>query len=79
MRTPLTQSIKSSSADGPIETANQVVSQRLVKKPQMRSTMTGAHGLLQVQTRVLNQQLRHEFERWHPQIRTAVDPVRLTA
>jgi hypothetical protein len=24
--------------------------------------------------RVLNQQLRHDFERWHPQIRTAADP-----
>ena len=38
--------------------ANQVVSKRLVKKQQMRWTMAGAHRLLQVRTRVLNQQLR---------------------
>jgi hypothetical protein len=44
---------------------NQVVSKRLVKKQQMRWTMAGAHRLLQVRTRVLNQQLRKDFERWH--------------
>jgi hypothetical protein len=37
--------------------------------------MAGAHRLLQVRTRVLNQQLRKDFERWHPQLRTAADPV----
>jgi hypothetical protein len=41
--------------------------------------MAGAHRLLQVWTRVLNQPLRHDFERWHPQLRATADPVRLTA
>jgi hypothetical protein len=35
--------------------------------------MAGAHRLLQVRTRVLNQQLRNDFERWHPQLRAAAD------
>ena len=34
-----------------------------------------AHRLLQVRTRVLNQQLCKDFERWYPQLRTAADPV----
>jgi hypothetical protein len=34
-----------------------------------------AHKLLQVRTRVLNQQLCKDFERWYPQLRTAADPV----
>ena len=37
---------------------NQVVCKRLVKKREMRCAPTGAHQLLQVITRVLNQQLR---------------------
>ena len=58
---------------------NQVVSKQLVKKQQMRWTVAGAHRLLQVRTRVLNQQLRNAFERWHPQLRAAADPVCLAA
>ena len=58
---------------------NQVVSKRLVKKQQMRWTVAGAHRLLQVRTRVLNQQLRNDFERWHPQLRTPADPACLAA
>ena len=46
---------------------NQVVSKRMVKKQQMRWTQRGAHTLLQVRARVLNRQLRQDFERWHPQ------------
>ena len=67
-------------ATGFVESAvNQVVSKRIVKKQQMRWTMTGAHRLLQVRTRVHNQQLRHDFERWHPELRTTADPVLLAA
>ncbi len=67
-------------ASGFVESAvNQVVSRRLVKKQQMRWTMNGAHRLLQVRARVLNQQLRGDFERWHPELRTASEPVRLAA
>jgi hypothetical protein len=58
-------------ATGFVESAvNQVVSKRMVKKQQMRWTPTGAHQLLQVRARVLNQQLRGDFERWHPQLRS---------
>jgi hypothetical protein len=58
-------------ATGFVESAaNQVVSKRMVKKQQMRWTPTGAHQLLQVQARVLNQQLRGDFERWHPQLQS---------
>jgi hypothetical protein len=48
---------------------NQVVSKRMVKKQQMRWTQRGAHTLLQVRARVLNRQLRQDFERWHPQLK----------
>ncbi len=34
---------------------------------------------VQVRTRVLNQQLRNDFERWHPQLRAAADPVCVAA
>jgi hypothetical protein len=67
-------------ATGFVESAvNQVVSKRFVKKQQMRWTMAGAYRLLQVRTRVLNQQLLNDFERWHPQLRAPADPVRLAA
>ena len=56
-------------ATGFVESAvNQVVSKRLVKRQQMRWTLNGAHRLLQVRVRVLNQQLRGNFERWHPEL-----------
>lgn len=37
------------------------------------------HPLLQVRARVLNQQLRKDFKRWHPQLRSNADPVRMAA
>ena len=46
-------------------TINQVVSRRMVKKQQMRWTPRGAHLLLQVRTRVLNDDLADDFRRWH--------------
>ncbi len=45
---------------------NQVVSKRMVKKQQMRWTPRGAHLLLQVRTRVLNDDLAADFQRWYP-------------
>ena len=45
---------------------NQVISKRMVKKRQMRWTPRGAHLLLQVRTRVLNDQLADDFNRWYP-------------
>ena len=45
---------------------NQVVSKRMVKKQQMRWSESGAHNLLQVRTKVLNDELRETFVRWYP-------------
>ena len=45
---------------------NQVVSKRFVKRQQMAWRPALAHGLLQVRTSVLNEQLRSCFERWYP-------------
>jgi len=45
---------------------NQVVSKRMVKKQQMRWTPRGAHLLIQLRTRVLNDDLAADFQRWYP-------------
>jgi hypothetical protein len=45
------------------------VSRRFVKKQQMHWTLKGAHLLLQVRTKVLNQELEATFRRWYPQFR----------
>jgi hypothetical protein len=58
---------------------NQVISKRMVKKQQMRWTPRGAHLLLQVRTRVLNDQLAGDFHRWYPGLTRAPDPVPLAA
>jgi hypothetical protein len=50
---------------------NQVVSKRMVKKQQMRWTPKGAHLLLQVRTRVLNDELGDAFRRWYPEFASA--------
>jgi hypothetical protein len=55
-------------------TVNQVVSKRMVKKQQMRWTQRGAHLLLQVRTQVLNDDLRHTFERWYPGLKADIAP-----
>jgi Transposase len=47
-------------------TVNQIVSKRFVKKQQMRWTRRGAHLLLQIRTRVLDDTLRATFQRWYP-------------
>jgi hypothetical protein len=52
---------------GFVESAiNQVVSKRMVKKQQMRWTDRGAHLLVQVRTRVLNEEWRSTLLRWYP-------------
>ena len=45
---------------------NQVLSKRFVKKQQMRWTDRGAHLLLQIRTRVLNEDWRSTLSRWYP-------------
>src|SRR5215469_13364896 len=47
-------------------TVNQVVSKRMVKKQQMQWSEAGAHHLLQVRTKALNDELRETFVRWYP-------------
>lgn len=47
---------------------NQVISKRMVKKQQMRWSPRGAHLLLQVRTRVLNNTLTNDYQRWYPQL-----------
>jgi hypothetical protein len=52
---------------GFVESAiNQVLSKRFVKRQQMRWTDRGAHLLLQVRTRVLNEDWRSTLSRWYP-------------
>ena len=51
----------------------------MVKEQQMRWTPRGAHLLLQIRTRVLNDQLAHDFRRWYPHFNQAPDPITLAA
>jgi len=47
---------------------DQLVSKRMVEKQQMRWTPRGAHLLLQVRARVLNNQLADDFHRYYPRL-----------
>ena len=49
---------------------NQVVSKRMVKKHQMQWTPRGAHLLLQVRTRALNDEWEETFRTWYPGFRS---------
>lgn len=52
---------------GFVESAvNHIISKRFVKKQQMRWTKWGAHLLIQVRTKVLDDQLQSVFQRWYP-------------
>jgi len=56
-------------AGGPVHSGpavNQVISKRMVKKQQMRWSPRGAHLLLQIRTRVLNDTLADDYRRWYP-------------
>ncbi len=64
-------------ATGFVESAvNQIIAKRFVKKQQMRWTKRGAHLLLQVRVKVLNDELQENFSKWYPQfeIKKAADP-----
>ena len=52
---------------------NWVISKRMVKKQQMRWTQEGAHLLLQVRTKTLNEELRDTFCRWYPRMGRATE------
>jgi hypothetical protein len=60
-------------------TINQVVSQRMVKKQQMRWSQRGAHHLLEVRTKVLNDELRQTFAGWCPGMRPHAEACQLEA
>jgi hypothetical protein len=60
-------------------TINQVVSKRMVKRQQMRWTPRGAHLLLQVRTRVLDDELTAAFRRWYPRFDHMADSRELAA
>ena len=64
------EAISNASAESAV---NQVVSKRMVKKQQMRWSPRGAHLLLQIRTRVLNNDLRGTFQRWYPGLMPALD------
>lgn len=50
-------------------TVNQVITKRMMKKQQMRWSQRGAHLLLQVRTRVVNEELESVFQEWYPEFR----------
>jgi hypothetical protein len=50
-------------------TVNEVISKRMVKQQQMRWTKQGAHQILQVRIKTLNQELRPTFEKWYPNMK----------
>jgi hypothetical protein len=57
---------------GFVESAvNQIVSKRFVKKQSMRWSPKGAHLLLQIRTRVLDDELEGLFRGWYPGFRLA--------
>ncbi len=47
------------------------ISKRMAKKQQMRWTAKEAHLLLQVRTKVLNNEFDEMFRNWYPMFRTA--------
>jgi hypothetical protein len=61
-------------ATGFVESAvNQVVSKRMVKQQQMGWSQRGAHLLLQIRTRVLNEEWENTFRTWYPAFRPKVE------
>lgn len=47
-------------------TVNELVSKRMVKRQQMRWTQEGAHLLLQIRAKTLNNELKDHFRKWYP-------------
>jgi hypothetical protein len=52
---------------------NSLVSKRFVKKQQMQWTRKGAHLLLQMRTKVMNQELAATFRKWYPNFQVESD------
>jgi len=67
-------------ASGFVESAiNQVVSKRMVKKQQMGWSPRGVHSLLQIRTRVLDEEWENTFRRWYPAFRPEGQPAKKAA
>jgi hypothetical protein len=66
------EAISSSIAESAV---NQIISARMVKKQRMRWTPQGAHLLLRLRTRVLNDELAGDFNRWYPGFNQLPAPV----
>jgi hypothetical protein len=75
MRTPDMEGV--AIHDGPVRgiRGQQVISKRMVKKQQMRWSPRGAHLLLQIRTRVLNDTLTDDYRRWYPGFTHTADPL----
>jgi hypothetical protein len=56
-------------------TVNQVISRRFCKKQQMQWTKRGAHLLLQMRVKTLNQELGTVFQRWYPDLQLEETPL----
>jgi hypothetical protein len=56
-------------------TVNQVISRRFCKKQQMQWTKRGAHLLLQMRVKTLNQELGTVFRRWYPDLQLEEEPL----
>ena len=56
-------------------TVNQVISRRFCKKQQMQWTKRGAHLLLQMRAKTLNQELGAVFQRWYPDLHLEDEPL----
>jgi hypothetical protein len=56
-------------------TVNQVISRRFCKKQQMQWTKRGAHLLLQMRVKTLNQELGAVFQRWYPDLQLEETPL----
>lgn len=56
-------------------TVNEIISKRMSKKQQMRWTKKGAHLLLQVRIKTLNNELRKSFCKWYPKMQQENDMV----
>ena len=56
-------------------TVNQVISKRFCKKQQMQWTKRGAHLLLQMRVKTLNQELGAVFQRWYPDLQLEEEPL----
>ena len=54
-------------------TVNELISKRMVKKQQMRWTQKGAHLLLQVRVKTLNDELKPQFAKWYPEMSAVND------